>query len=221
MKVMILAAGRGERMRPLTDNTPKPLLKVGDNTLIEHLINALVRDGLTDMVINLHHLGEQIETCLGNGDAYGAQITYVKELEQGLETGGGIFNALPYLGADPFLVVNSDIWTNYPFARLCRKIPGLAHLVLVDNPVHHAQGDFCLHENQVQPEGGSKLTFSGIGVYHPDLFKRCVAGVFPLAPLLRRAMKAGQVTGEHYTGQWQDIGTPARLQALIRNSIKG
>ena len=210
---MILAAGRGERMRPLTDTTPKPLLKVGGQCLIEYIIKRLVAAGLTDIVINHAHLGEQIERTLGDGQAYRAHLHYSQE-SKALETGGGIFQALPLLGNAPFLVVNSDVWSDYPFAQLRRPLNGLAHLILVNNPEHHPKGDFSLINHQVYQEGAPRLTFSGIGVYHQDLFKDCTPGRFSLIPLLIKAMQAGQVSGEHYQGQWIDVGTPERLQKL-------
>lgn len=216
MKAMILAAGRGERMRPLTDHTPKPLLRVGGKTLIEHLIEALAAAGFRDLVINHAHLGAQIEAHLGEGARYGVHIAWSREPEGALETGGGIFQALPLLDDGPFLVVNADIWTDYPFARLARRADGLAHLVLVDNPAHHPGGDFVLTGGRVQVQGGPRLTFSGIGVYHRDLFRGCAPGRFPLAPLLRAAMDRGEVSGEHYTGRWHDIGTAERLTELDR-----
>jgi MurNAc alpha-1-phosphate uridylyltransferase len=215
MRAMILAAGRGERMRPLTDTTPKPLLKVGGKCLIEYHIRHLVAAGLTDIVINHAHLGEQIEQTLGNGQRYGAQLRYSPE-KTALETGGGIFKALPLLGKAPFLVVNSDIWCNYPFAQLRRFATGLAHLILVSNPEHNPKGDFCLVNQRVVQEGASRKTFSGIGVYHPDLFKGCTPGRFSLVPLLIKAMQVGQVSGEIYQGQWIDVGTPERLQQLAQ-----
>jgi MurNAc alpha-1-phosphate uridylyltransferase len=213
MKAMILAAGRGERMRPLTDHTPKPLLDVGGQRLIEYHIRNLVSAGITELVINHAHLGEQIETVLGDGSFYGATIRYSVE-QQALETAGGIFNALPLLGNAPFIVVNGDIWCDYPFDRLPAQIDGLAHLVLVDNPPQHPQGDFALQKGKVLKEGMNKLTFSGISVLDPALFKECRPGAFPLAPLLREAMAAGKVTGEHYRGEWRDVGTPERLHDL-------
>jgi MurNAc alpha-1-phosphate uridylyltransferase len=216
MKAMILAAGRGERMRPLTDDTPKPLLRIGGQTLIEHHIHALAQAGFTELVINHAHLGEQIVTALGDGDAYGVEILYSAETPPALETGGGIFNALPLLGDAPFLVLNADIWTDFPLAELPRQIEGLAHLVLVDNPEHHAQGDFSLSAGQVSQRGPAMLTFGGIGVYSPELFSACTAGAFPLAPLLRQAMDKNRVSGEHYQGSWFDIGTPERLEAVNR-----
>ena len=216
MKAMILAAGRGERMRPLTDHTPKALLKAGGKALIEYRIESLAAAGFRDLVINHAHLGAQIEAHLGNGERYGVRITWSREPDAALETGGGIFQALAWLDGENFLVVNADIWTDYPFARLAAPIAGLAHLVLVDNPPQHPQGDFVLRDSRVQAEGTPRLTFSGIGVYHRDLFRGCRPGRFPLAPLLRHAMESGQVSGEHYTGAWRDIGTPERLAELDR-----
>jgi len=216
MKAMILAAGRGERMRPLTDDTPKPLLRIGGQTLIERHIHALAQAGFTELVINHAHLGEQIVAALGDGNAYGVEIRYSAEIPPALETGGGIFNALPLLGDDPFLVLNADIWTDFPLAELPRQIEGLAHLVLVDNPEHHPEGDFSLSAGLVSQVGPAMLTFGGIGVYRPELFKGCAAGAFPLAPLLRQAMDDERVSGEHYQGSWFDIGTPERLEAVNR-----
>ena len=216
MKAMLLAAGRGERMRPLTDTTPKPLLRIGGQTMIERHVHALARAGITELVINHAHLGEQLIAALGNGHAYGVDITWSAEAGGALETGGGIFNALPLLGDAPFLVVNSDIWTDFPFSGLPAEIDGLAHLVMVDNPPHNAGGDFSLSEGRLSQRGPAMLTFSGIGVYRPALFSGCSPGAFPLAPLLRRAMAAEQVSGEHYRGSWFDIGTPERLEAVNR-----
>jgi MurNAc alpha-1-phosphate uridylyltransferase len=291
MKAMILAAGRGERMRPLTDHTPKPLLRAGGRRLIEYHIEALVVAGIREIVINHAHLGSQIEESLGDGARYGAQINYSADTPEGdaLETGGGIFKALPLLGDAPFVVVNGDIWTDYPYAELfktplsqtvdtnhshpaipalpamcmdvavsreseargsgCREqppaalmlpcmaaapapaalmLPCMAHLVLVDNPRHHPKGDFVLRVGDDSSKssgasmchvydpvpGESTLTFSGIGVYRPELFAGCTPGKFQLAPLLRKAMRQHAVTGVYYTGQWMDIGTPQRLQEL-------
>ena len=210
---MILAAGRGDRMRPLTDKQPKPLLKVGNKSLIERLIEALVHAGVRDIVINHAHLGQQIVEALGDGRRYGARIVYSHESQGGLETGGGILHAMHLLD-DPFLVVNGDILTDFPFERLPSTLSGLAHLVLVDNPPHHPQGDFSLVGRHLQAEGPVRLTFSGVGVYSKALFKGCVPGKFPLAPLLRAAMSRGEVSGEHYAGDWWDIGTPERLEQL-------
>ncbi|MDD5271241.1 MAG: nucleotidyltransferase family protein [Methylovulum sp.] len=215
MKAMILAAGRGERMRPLTDHTPKPLLKAAGKPLLEHTLNQLVSAGFTDIVINHAHLGQQIAAYFGNGQALGATIAYSPEGEEGLETAGGIINALPLLGDGVFLVVNGDIATDYPFASLHQQAVGLAHLVLIDNPPHHPTGDFSLNPAGLVWDGGNeRFTFSGIGLYRPELFQNQAPGKSKLAPLLRQAMTAGQVSGEHYGGFWMDIGTPERLQAL-------
>ncbi len=214
MRAMILAAGRGERMRPLTDVTPKPLLKVGKQSLIEYHLKHLVAQGFTEIVINHAHLGKQIEQALGTGQRYGAKIHYSPEYPQALETGGGIFNALPLLGNAPFLVINGDIWCDYPFSHLSNTLHGLAHLILVNNPEHHPQGDFHINKHRVYKDGSPRLTFSGIGVYHPDLFKDCSIGRYSIVPLLVKAMQTEQVSGEHYNGQWMDIGTPERLQRL-------
>lgn len=214
---MILAAGRGERMRPLTDRTPKPLLPVAGRALIDYHLAALARAGLREVVINHAHLGEQIEAAIGNGSRHGLRISYSPEPEGALETGGGILQALSKLGPGPFVVINGDIWTDYDYARLPQTLDGLAHLVLVDNPPQHPDGDFHLHpDGRVREADGERLTFSGIGVYHPELFAGCEPGRFPLAPLLRRAISAGRVTGEHYRGDWFDIGTPQRLRELDR-----
>ncbi|ADJ27662.1 N-acetylmuramate alpha-1-phosphate uridylyltransferase MurU [Nitrosococcus watsonii] len=214
MKAMILAAGRGERMRPLTDNTPKPLLWAGSKRLIEYLIESLAAAGFIDLVINHAYFGGQIEQALGNGERYGVQICYSPEGGEGLETGGGIFQAIPLLGKEPFLAVNGDIWTDYPFTRVQQVPIGLAHLILVDNPPYSPHGDFALQGERIAAMGANKLTFSGMGIYRPELFAQCNPGRFPLAPLLREAMAQGRVTGEHYRGQWRDIGTPSRLQQL-------
>jgi N-acetyl-alpha-D-muramate 1-phosphate uridylyltransferase len=213
MNVMILAAGRGERMRPLSDHTPKPLLQVGGRPLIEHHIKALAAAGLRELVINHAHLGGQIEAALRDGSRFGVHIRYSSE-GTALGTGGGIRHALPLLGESPFLVVNGDIWCDYPFARATLGAGLLAHLVLVDNPPHHPEGDFSLRDGRVGNGPAPRLTFSGIGVYHPDLFAGTPAGAFPLSPLLRRACDLGRVGGERYPGAWMDIGTPARLRAL-------
>ncbi len=217
MKALILSAGRGERMRPLTDDIPKPLLRAGNRALIEYHLDALAQAGIHDIVINLSYRGAQIRDALGDGTDYGVRIAYSEEGPQALETGGGIFNAMPLLGSAPFLVVNSDIWTDYPYGELPTQPTGLAHLVMVSNPTHHPHGDFVLEHGTVydKPED-TRLTFSGIGVYQPDLFAACKPGVFPLAPILRRAMSNGLISGEHYRGEWLDIGTPARLAELDR-----
>lgn len=211
---MILAAGRGERMRPLTDTTPKPLLQVGGQPLIAYHIAALCGAGINEIVINLAWLGEQIQQSLGDGSRYGVQIQYSDESAGALETAGGIVKALPLLGEAPFVVVNGDIFTDYAYQGLPQQPDGLAHLVMVDNPPQHPGGDFVLSEGRLLAEGEPRLTFSGIGVYDPQLFSGCEPGPLPLAPLLRAAMARNEVSGEHYTGQWLDIGTPGRLAEL-------
>ena len=212
MKAMILAAGKGERMRPLTLTTPKPLVRAGGIPLIEYHLKALAVAGFTEVVINHAWLGQQVESYLGDGSQYGVRIRYSPEGEP-LETGGGIFRALPLLGDEAFLVVNGDIWTDYDFSVLHQPIGGLAHLVLADNPAHHPAGDFSLIDGHVrdgQPDTAT-LTYSGIAVLHPQLFDGCSAGAFKLAPLLRKAMADGQVTGERFSGLWVDVGTHERL----------
>jgi len=212
MKAMILAAGKGERMRPLTLTTPKPLVRAGGVPLIEYHLQALAAAGFTEIVINHAWLGQQIEDYLGDGSRYGVSIQYSAEGEP-LETGGGIYRALPLLGEEAFVVVNGDIWTDYDFSVLHQPINGLAHLVLADNPAHHPGGDFSLagtqvHDGQTQSE---TLTYSGIAVLHPQLFDGCSSGAFKLAPLLRKAMAEGQVSGERLRGHWVDVGTHERL----------
>lgn len=212
MKAMILAAGKGERMRPLTLTTPKPLVRAGGIPLIEYHLKALAVAGFNEVVINHAWLGQQIENYLGDGSQYGVRIQYSPEGEP-LETGGGIFRALPLLGDKAFVVVNGDIWTDYDFSVLHQPITGLAHLVLADNPAHHPTGDFSLIDGHVHdglPDTAT-LTYSGIAVLHPQLFEGCTAGAFKLAPLLRKAMADGQVTGERLSGHWVDVGTYERL----------
>ncbi|VVQ14285.1 N-acetylmuramate alpha-1-phosphate uridylyltransferase [Pseudomonas fluorescens] len=219
MKAMILAAGKGERMRPLTLTTPKPLVRAGGVPLIEYHLRALAAAGFTEIVINHAWLGQQIEDYLGDGSRFGVSIEYSAEGEP-LETGGGIFRALPLLGDEAFVVVNGDIWTDYDFSVLHQPIVGLAHLVLANNPAHHPSGDFQLIDGQVRDGQAdtANLTYSGIAVLHPQLFEGCSAGAFKLAPLLRAAMASGQVSGERMNGQWVDVGTHERLaeaEALI------
>jgi MurNAc alpha-1-phosphate uridylyltransferase len=212
---MLLAAGRGERMRPLTDHTPKPLLQAGGKPLIVWHIERLAQAGLRALVVNHAHLGERLEHALGDGSRWGVRIRYSAEGEgRALETGGGICKALPLLGPAPFLVVNADVWTDLDFATLALPERMQAHLVLVDNPRHHPAGDFHLAAARVLAEGEPRLTFSGVGIYRPALFAGCGPGAFPLAPLLRAAMARGLVSGEHYRGRWVDVGTPARLAEL-------
>ncbi|MGB5506356.1 MAG: nucleotidyltransferase family protein [Sulfurovum sp.] len=214
MKAMILAAGLGTRMRPLTDKTPKPLLKVGGIPLIVWHIERLAHDGFTNIIINIAHLGYQIPEALGDGSQWGVNITYSDEQEEGaLESAGGIVKALPLLGDDPFAVVNGDVWTDYDFQDQRKLADGiLAHLVLVPNPEHNPEGDFALEDNKMVD--AKQYTFSGIGYYSPKLFEGVPYGKSALAPLLRAAMKEGKVTGELYEGEWLDIGTPERLELL-------
>lgn len=214
MKAMILAAGRGERMRPLTDHTPKPLLKVGGKPLIVWHLQRLVAAGFEDIVINHAHLGQQIETALGDGSEWGVRIRYSPE-KVALETAGGIANAMPLLGEAPFLVVNGDVFTDVDYRALQLTAPDLAHLVMVDNPAQHPAGDFALQDGRLSADGTEKLTFSGVGIYHPALFVGIERGApAKLAPLLKAAMADGLVSGTHHRGIWHDIGTPERLQAL-------
>lgn len=217
MKAIILAAGRGQRMRPLTDTTPKPLVKVGNYSLIEYHLLSLAKAGFTDVVINVSYHPQQFLQTLGDGSRYGVKIHYSYEPENGgLETGGGILQALPLLGNAPFLVVNGDIWTDYPFANLKNKLADsqLAHLVLIDNPAHNQQGDFYLIGDKILSIGKHKFTMAGISIYHPDLFANCQPGFFSVVPLLKNAIAESRVSGERYQGQWHDIGTLERLQIL-------
>jgi MurNAc alpha-1-phosphate uridylyltransferase len=219
MIAMLLAAGRGERMRPLTDRTPKPLLEVGGKALIVWHIENLVRAGIREIVINHAHLGAQIEKALGDGSRFGAHIQYSPEAHA-LETAGGIANALPLLGNEPFAVINGDIFCDYDFAYLRERAAGLkvngdaAHLVLANNPVQHPNGDFGLQQQRVT-DNTPKLTFCGIGLYQPALFSGIARGTkAPLAPLLRAQIAFGKVSGEHHQGLWMDVGTPQRLAEL-------
>lgn len=222
-RAFILAAGRGERMRPLTDHTPKPLLAVRGRPLIEHHLDALAAAGVREAVINLGWLGEQIRAQLGDGSRWGLRLAWSDEGWPALETGGGIFRALPLLGAAPFVVVNGDVYTDYPLAALvARATPlaagDLAHLVLVPNPAHHPRGDFALQDGRVVEPAPPQYTFSGLSVLHPALFAGCSAGAFGLAPLLRAAAQRGQVSAELHRGLWSDVGTQERLAALQSGS---
>jgi len=229
MKALILAAGKGERMRPLTERTPKPLLEVGGKPLIVWHLEKLAAIGVRDVVINTSWLAEQFPTTLGDGSRWGLRLHYSYEGAEPLETGGGILHALPLLG-DAFLAINGDIWTDYDFAHLPREPAGIAHLVMVANPDHNARGDFALDdEGRVHSDGGQKLTFAGIGLYRPALFAgwHVIIGDAPganeipprfkLAPLLRAAMARSQVSGEILQGAWTDVGTPQRLEELDAN----
>jgi MurNAc alpha-1-phosphate uridylyltransferase len=213
---MILAAGRGERMRPLTLARPKPLLEAGGAPLIVHHLRALQAAGFEDVVVNLSWLGDQIRAALGDGSRHGVRLHYSDEGPEPLETGGGIFRALPLLGAGPFLVLNGDVWTDIDWSRLRDRLgpQDLAHLVLVPNPAHNEKGDFVLANGRVVEAPGERHTFSGVGVYRAELFDGCRDGIFKLAPLLRAAARAGRVSGELHSGAWLDIGTPERLAHL-------
>ncbi len=214
MKVMLLAAGRGERMRPLTDACPKPLLPVAGKPLIVWHLERLAAAGLREIVINLSWLGEQIADYLGNGAAYGVSIAYSREPWPALETGGGIFNALPLLGTGPFMLVNGDVFTDVDFASLRIAPDDLAQLVLVPNPAHNLKGDFWLEGGRVAEAGVERLTYSGIGLLRPELFAGASGGRFPLLPWLERARGASRLGGQRHDGRWLDIGTPERLVQL-------
>ena len=215
MKAMILAAGEGRRMRPLTLTTPKPLLQVGGRALLEHHLLNLKASGFTQIVVNAAYLGRQIIEFCGDGSQWGLSISVSLEGAP-LETAGGILNAMALLGDDPFLVVNGDVWMPYPFGGLkdVKLTPAGAHLVLVDNPAHNVSGDFSLAQGAVQPRAENPLTFSGVALYDPAFFQGCVAGFRPLKPLLDQAIERGVVTGEQWLGAWQDVGTPERLASL-------
>jgi MurNAc alpha-1-phosphate uridylyltransferase len=215
---MILAAGRGERMMPLTANTPKPLIKVKGTTLIEHSINALKQAKITNIVINTSYLGEQLSQHLGDGSNFGVRITCSDESSGALETAGGIIKALPLLGSKPFIVINSDVLCDFDLSKLTLPIGSLAHLVLIDNPPHNPNGDFSLVNNhQITNVHGQSYTFSGIGIYHPDLFKSHLGAEqkLPLYPILKEAIANGKLSGEYFDGYWQDVGTPERLELAI------
>ena len=214
MKAMILAAGRGERMRPLSDRRPKPLLEVRGRPLIEHCIARLVDAGVREMVVNHAWLGDRIVEALGDGSRFGATIRYSAEPEGALDVGGAIVEALPLLGTDPFIVVSADVWSTYPFGRLLSAPRGLAHLVLVDNPAHHPEGDFRLKEGWIEGGDGSRLTYSGIATCRAELFAGRAPGRQALRPILEAAIERGEVSGEHFRGRWFNVGTPAELTAL-------
>jgi MurNAc alpha-1-phosphate uridylyltransferase len=232
MDALIFAAGKGERMRPLTEHTPKPLLKVGGKALIEWHIEKLAALGCRTIVINTSWLAECFEPALGDGSRWNLKLVYSYEGPEPLETGGGMAMALNHLGAGPFIAVNGDVFCSCDFGNLPRNPEGLAHLVMVDNPEHNPSGDFALGaDGMLHSEGPQRLTFSGIGVYRPELLLQCQSewaqpGIahprFKLAPILRKAMLARQVTGERFNGPWTDVGTPERLAELdqaLRNRI--
>ena len=216
MRAMILAAGRGERMRPLTDHTPKPLLTVGGKPLIVWHLERLASAGFTEVIINHAHLGIQIESALGNGSQWGLNVQYSPE-PTALETAGGIAQALPLLGDSPFVVVNGDTYTEFDFSTIQHALvaPSLAHLIMVDNPAQHTEGDFAYQNGQLLATGAPKLTLSGVGVYQPSLFANIERGqAAKLAPILRAAIEQHLVSATYYQGVWHDIGTPQRLADL-------
>lgn len=214
MRAMILAAGRGERLRPLTDSLPKPLIAAGGKPLIEYHLENLAAAGFQDIVINQGHLGHLLPNHLGNGERWGVRIHWSVEPPEALETGGGIFQALPLLGTGPFLVINGDIFTDYPLARLRSIKCDRAHLLLVPNPAHNPKGDFALQGGRIRNEGEPRHTFSGMAVYHPRLFTGCAPGRYSVVPMLRKTVDESLVTGELYSGTWLDIGNLERLEAL-------
>jgi N-acetyl-alpha-D-muramate 1-phosphate uridylyltransferase len=211
---MILAAGRGERMRPLTDQVPKPLLPVRGKALIDHHLERLARAGIERIVINLAWLGGMIRDSVGDGSRFGVRIEYSDEAPQALETGGGIFRALPLLGEGAFLVVNGDVFSDYPLAEASLPLERDAHLILVPNPPQHPNGDFGVAGGLALPDAPVRFTFSGIAIYRRELFAGCAGGVFPLKPLLIRAMEKGRCSAEIYRGSWHDVGSIERLNAL-------
>jgi len=220
MKAMILAAGRGERMRPLTDDRPKPLLEVGGKRLIEYHLEAVRRAGIDEVVVNLSWHGEQIRKALGDGAQWDLHIHYSDEGPVALETGGGIYRALEWLGPEPFIVINGDVWSDYDVRTLELPADALARLVLVTNPPHHPHGDFGLKHARVIEDASERYTFSGIAIYRPEFFAECKPGRYPLLPLLNRALSAGKLSGELHAGRWYDIGTPQRL-ALLDRELSG
>lgn len=231
MKAMILAAGLGTRMRPLTDTCPKPLLKAAGKPLIDYHLERLAEAGVSDVVVNASWLAEQLQDYLGDGSRYGLSLHLSREAEP-LETAGGIVQALPLLGEEPFLLVNGDVWTDYPFAQLLTATTaaqaGGAHLVLIDNPPHHPEGDFLLRDGLIGESDdsgeGTRLTYSGISVWHPRCFADLDPGRRALKPIMLAAMARGQLSGEYFAGRWWDIGTPqrlAQLDTLLRDKAAG
>ncbi|GAC1453133.1 MAG: nucleotidyltransferase family protein [Steroidobacteraceae bacterium] len=208
---MLLSAGRGERLRPITDTVPKPLVAVAGRPLIAWHLAALARAGVRDVVVNLSWLGELVRAALGDGRDFGVRIRYSEEGPIPLETGGGILRALPLLGAEPFLVVSADIWTDIDFGRVRLEPDAHAHLVLIHNPPHHPRGDFGLQGDLVVDHDGERLTYANVGIYRPEFFAGCAAGRFPLLQPLQRAIAARRVRGEVHSGQWYDVGTAERL----------
>jgi MurNAc alpha-1-phosphate uridylyltransferase len=219
---LVLAAGRGERMRPLTGHTPKPLLHVGGKPLIVWHLEKLAAADVRYVVINTSHLAEQFPAALGDGSRWGMRIRYAYEGPEPLETGGGMRNALALLGPEPFIAVSADIWSDYDYAALPTEPAGLAHLVMVPNPAWHAGGDFVLGEGQLTETGnGERLTFGNIGVYRPELVRDEAPGAFKLLPIYQRAMREGRLGGERYDGFWRNVGTPAQLTELDAQLVAG
>lgn len=220
MKAMVLAAGRGERLRPITDTLPKPLVTVAGKPLIVYHLEALARIGIRDVVVNLSWLPDKLRAALRDGSDYGVRITYSEEGPVALETGGGIFNALPLLGPEPFLVVNGDTFTDIDFGALLGSAAAdtqagvLARLVLVPNPIQHPRGDFGLNGDRVVERESDRFTYSGVGVYRAEFFEGCVPGKFPMLPLMKRAIAAGKMAGQLHRGEWCDVGTARRLAEL-------
>jgi N-acetyl-alpha-D-muramate 1-phosphate uridylyltransferase len=216
MRAMILAAGRGERMRPLTDSAPKPLLTVGGKALIEYHIEALAKAGVQDIVINLAWRGSMLREALGDGEHFAVRLHYSDEGSEALETGGGVFKALPLLGPDPFIVVSGDIWTDYPMQRLLEQPRGAdtAHFIMVPNPSFHPRGDFSLQDGRISEAPAPRYTYANIGVFTAEFFGECEPGRFPLVPIMRRWIRENRVSGELYEGEWRNIGTPAQLAEL-------
>jgi MurNAc alpha-1-phosphate uridylyltransferase len=210
-RALIFAAGRGERMRPLTDTTPKPLLPVRGKPMIVRHLEALARAGVSEVVINTSHLAAQFPEALGDGSQWNLRIRYSYEGPQPLDSGGGMLRALPFLGHDSFIAVNGDIVTDFDFSTLPRDPDGIAHLVVIDNPPHHPNGDFVLRDGRLHDEIAPRSTFAGIGVYRASLLDGQTGGTFSMVPILREAMRRGEVTGERYRGAWMDVGTPQRL----------
>jgi len=218
MKAIILAAGQGQRLKPITDTLPKPLIKINNEPLIVHHILNLKSNGVTDIVINTAHLANKISTYLGNGHSLGVNIIYSRETGHGLETGGGIVNALPLLGSQPFIAVNADIYCNFPFDKLYLNNPDLAHLVLVKNPQHNLNGDYSVLNGKLSNNKLASYTFSGIALYDPILFNKCIIDRYSVTPIVRDAVTLGLGSAQIFDGIWHDIGTVDRLKTA-RNSI--
>lgn len=216
MRAMILAAGRGERMRPLTDTAPKPLLAAGGKPLIQYHIESLTAAGVREIVINLAWQGAMLRDALGDGSRFGVHLHYTDEGAHALETGGGIFNALPLLGENPFIVVSGDIWTDFPMSTLRTRLGAqdVAHFVMAPNPEFHPRGDFVLHEGRVREGEGLRYTYANIAVLTREFFAQCEPGKFPLVPVMRRWIREDRVSGELYTGEWRNVGTPGQLADL-------